>query len=97
MELLVVIAIIGILATVVLVSLNSARDKGKVAAALSQMENIERAVQLLHADTGLYPSGAIDASDLCFDPGGSNEIAADDPDASLSANGQVYLAGVVRI
>ncbi len=50
-ELLVVIAIIGILAAVVLASLNSARDKGADAAAKSGMSQIRAQAEMFY-DTG---------------------------------------------
>lgn len=54
-ELLVVIAIIGILASVVLVSLSSARNKGEDAAVQQEMMQIQTAMEMLRSDTGLYP------------------------------------------
>ncbi|MCB9818707.1 type II secretion system protein [Candidatus Nomurabacteria bacterium] len=47
-ELLVVIAIIGILASVVLASLNSARDKGEDAAIKSNLNNIRAQAELFY-------------------------------------------------
>ena len=47
-ELLVVIAIIGILASVVLASLNSARDKGSTAAIKSNLNNIRAQAELVY-------------------------------------------------
>ncbi len=49
-ELLVVIAIIGILASVVLASLNSARDKGANAAAKSSLNNARAQAELFYDD-----------------------------------------------
>ncbi len=54
-ELLVVIAVIGILASVVLASLNSARDKAKYAKAISEMREIAKAAELEVTNTGMYP------------------------------------------
>lgn len=56
-ELLVVIAIIGILSSVVLASLNSARDRGEVANAEQQLINIRTAINVLSVDTGSWPDG----------------------------------------
>lgn len=47
-ELLVVIAIIGILASVVLASLNSARDKGQSAAIKSSLNNMRAQAELVY-------------------------------------------------
>jgi prepilin-type N-terminal cleavage/methylation domain-containing protein len=51
-ELLVVIAIIGILASVVLASLNSARDKGADAAIKSNLNNARAQAELSYDDSG---------------------------------------------
>ncbi|MBY0328578.1 prepilin-type N-terminal cleavage/methylation domain-containing protein [Patescibacteria group bacterium] len=53
-ELLVVIAIIGILAAVVLASLNSARDKGKVTAIKSTLKNLQSQAEIYYSDNGTY-------------------------------------------
>ena len=55
-ELLVVIAIIGILASVVLASLNSARDKGADSAIKSNLNNIRSQAELFFSDYGRYGS-----------------------------------------
>jgi prepilin-type N-terminal cleavage/methylation domain-containing protein len=60
LELLVVIAIIGILASVVLVSLNNSREKAKYAKAKSELQQVNLALQLLYEDTGRYPHTATD-------------------------------------
>ncbi|MBY0328985.1 prepilin-type N-terminal cleavage/methylation domain-containing protein [Patescibacteria group bacterium] len=54
-ELLVVIAIIGILASVVLASLNSARSKARDARRKSDLKQIQIAVELYRNQTGVYP------------------------------------------
>ena len=53
-ELLVVVAIIGILASVVLASLNSARTKGGDAAIKSNMANIRGQAEILYSTWGHY-------------------------------------------
>lgn len=54
-ELLVVIAIIGILASVVIASLNSARGKARDARRISDMKALQTAVEMYYADNGDYP------------------------------------------
>ncbi len=54
-ELLVVIAIIGLLSSVVLSSLNAARQKANNARRLSDMGQIRTALELYYNDNGKYP------------------------------------------
>ncbi|GMU74459.1 MAG: hypothetical protein AMXMBFR44_6560 [Candidatus Campbellbacteria bacterium] len=57
-ELLVVIAIIGILSSVVLASLNSARQKGRDAKRISDVSQIKLALELYFDSNGTYPVGS---------------------------------------
>jgi general secretion pathway protein G len=54
-ELLVVIAIIGILSGVVLTSLNGARQKGRDARRISDIKQLQLALELYYDSTGAYP------------------------------------------
>ena len=54
-ELLVVIAIIGILASVVLVSLNSARGKARDARRISDLHQLSLALENYYDSNGQYP------------------------------------------
>lgn len=56
-ELLVVIAIIGILASVVLAALGTARNKGKAAAVISSMSSARAQAELGMSATGTYVDG----------------------------------------
>ena len=56
-ELLVVVAIIGILASVVLASLTSARSKGKDAAVFAQLSNMRAQAELYYSSNGNYGGG----------------------------------------
>ena len=54
-ELLVVIAIIGILSSVVLASLNTARQKGRDARRISDLKQIQLALELYYDSNQFYP------------------------------------------
>ncbi len=60
-ELLVVIAIIGILASIVLVSLNGARGKGRDAKRVAEMQQMFRAIELVGTDNSTGFSGCATA------------------------------------
>lgn len=55
-ELLVVISIIGVLSTIVLSSLSSARESARVSRVLAEMKALETASALYNLDTGEYAS-----------------------------------------
>ena len=61
-ELLVVIAIIGILSTIVLVAVNTARAKGDDAAVKEDLHGIRSQAEILNDNNGSY-------SGICGDPG----------------------------
>jgi len=77
-ELLVVIAIIGILSSVVLASLNSARQKGRDTRRVSDIRQLQLALELAYDADAEYPDAlsslATDGyiSVVPTDPGGSN-------------------------
>ena len=56
MELLVVISIIGVLASIILASLGSARVKARDAQRKSDIHQIQLALQLYYTDYGVYPT-----------------------------------------
>ena len=64
-ELLVVVAIIGILASVVLASLNSARNKGKDASASASISSVRAAAEIYYTIGSTYNVSATD--NVCED------------------------------
>ncbi len=86
-ELLVVIAIIGILASVVLASLNSARNKGADAAVKANLANIRAQAEILYDANSSYGTAVASAVAACsaatfLDVTARNGIAA-----AISASG----------
>jgi len=57
LEILIVIAIIGILAAVVLASLNSSRVKARDAQRVAQLKEVEKALAIYYTTNGRYPAG----------------------------------------
>ncbi len=71
-ELLVVIAIIGILASIVMTSLASARAKGRYGRVVSELQSIDNAVEFVNNSTGSYPA---DVLQNVMPPGVSSYLA----------------------
>lgn len=61
-ELLVVIAIIGILASIVLVSLNTARSKARDTRRAADLSQVQLALEMYFDSSGAYPAGAADGA-----------------------------------
>jgi len=91
-ELLVVIAIIGILSSVVLASLNSARQKSRDARRLSDMNEIQKTIALIN-NTGSEALVCGATVDLCTTPDLSDYV---DPLNSGSNIYTVTTAGTVE-
>ena len=62
-ELLVVIAIIGLLSTLAVVALNSARQKSRDSKRVADMKQIQTALELYYADNNAYPGDPATATD----------------------------------
>ncbi len=84
-ELLVVIAIIGLLASVVLVSVNSARSKGADAVIKSDLRNAVAQAELLYDDAS--PNSY---ANICVDP-----IIIDQMKHAANAAGNAYTLGLL--
>lgn len=87
-ELLVVIAIIGILSTLAVVALNSAREKSRDAKRVSDVKQVQTALELYFGDQNGYPSVGTAANlgagnYLCLDEDGFG--------ATCDAGGTTYM------
>lgn len=74
-ELLVVIAIIGILATIVVVNVNSARAKARDVKRISDLQQIQTALEMYYAGKGQYPFSDVEVNqewDCSVGSGGCN-------------------------
>lgn len=85
-ELLVVIAIIGILSTLAVVSLGNAREKSRDAKRLSDVKQIQTALELYFADKNGYPTG----SDLPLGSAGAATLSSGSG-FSTTASGTEYM------
>jgi prepilin-type N-terminal cleavage/methylation domain-containing protein len=95
-ELLVVIAIIGILASIVLVSLNSARGKGRDAARISSLQEMAKEIALFDNGQNIPFAGCTGAGNAnvtkCSLTGNTQFTLAAYADPSVGANGTVCTA-----
>lgn len=99
-ELLVVIAIIGILSSVVLASLSTARNKGTDAKRISEMKQLQTVMELYHLDNGMYPASPVNTRVVNMDTGNSDITPYINPipqDPTYTGNqGYRYQAGPSR-
>lgn len=86
-ELLVVIAIIGLLSSVVLASLNSARTKARDARRVADIKQMQTALELYYDTNKRYPATASVATDLA-----PTYIASYPVDPSSTARAYAYAA-----
>ncbi|HEU5114184.1 MAG TPA: type II secretion system protein [Candidatus Paceibacterota bacterium] len=86
-ELLVVIAIIGLMSSIVLASLNTARSKARDAYRLAQVTEIQRALEMYYNDYGQYP-----ASGGAVSPNNGWSNSGDSSWAALQTALQPYLS-----
>lgn len=66
-ELLVVIAIIGLLSTLAVVALNNARQKSRDAKRVSDVKQIQTALELYYNDANTYPAAVTPGSTITYD------------------------------
>jgi prepilin-type N-terminal cleavage/methylation domain-containing protein len=78
-ELLVVITIIGLLASTVLASVSAARAKSRDAARISQIREVQKALELYYIRSGAYPnwSGSTPRANSCFSNGDADDGVAE--------------------
>ncbi len=92
-ELLVVIAIIGLLSSIVLVSLNTAREKGYDAQRVANLRSIQTALELYASDhNGMYPVSG--SSGGCWSPNWDGQVSCAGsmaPDAVIPGLVPTYL------
>ncbi len=98
-ELLVVIAIIGLLASIVLVSLGNARTKGRDAKRVADLKQLQTALELYYNDNSAYPNYVASTTgySTAFSAIGlsPNYVAAvpNDPINTSTTYGYYYAAG----
>lgn len=91
-ELLVVIAIIGLLSSVVLASLNTARENANIAAAQADLQSIRSGIELLANDTSQRPGGySVNLCEGGTNPAEGNGIYINSEEAGIVTNdGNVF-------
>ena len=93
-ELLVVIAIIGVLSTLAVVSLNNAREKARDAKRISDIKQVQTALELYFIDEQSYPVQGTNAAPIVL--GGENYDCLDEDGfvAACDPGGTMYMGQV---
>jgi prepilin-type N-terminal cleavage/methylation domain-containing protein len=87
-ELLVVIAIIGVLASVVMASLNITRMKSRDARRITDLTSIRTALELYHLNHNAYPVGGAGSDRPCW-------VSQDTSDLTCNPLGRLILDGAI--
>jgi len=94
-ELLVVIAIIGVLSTVVMVSLGGARGKARDAKRLAEVRQIQAALELYYSDLTGYPAAPTTTGPAGKLGSGTASVLTDDGwEASAAGTDVIYISKV---
>ena len=83
-ELLVVIAIIGLLATLSMVALNTARQKARDARRMSDIQEIQLALEMYYSDFNQYPTGTLASATTSLSAAG----------LSSAVSGTIYMQNI---
>lgn len=83
LELLIVVAIIGLLAAIVVVALNGAREGGRDGGRKTQVQEFIKALELYYSDNGVYPA-----------PGGTPSYPVDFASVESELSGSGYLRAI---
>jgi len=95
-ELLVVIAIIGLLSTLAVVSLNNARERARDSKRISDVKQMQTALEMYYTECGMYPEADDSGSEPVLDPSAANgcdgsttfgDFLADIPEAPTPPDG----------
>jgi general secretion pathway protein G len=92
-ELLVVIAIIGLLSTLAVIALNSARAKSRDSKRVSDIKQLQTALELYYADNNGYPVGQTAAASI---GSGTSYLNLSSNGFSSVSSGTVYMGQVPR-
>jgi prepilin-type N-terminal cleavage/methylation domain-containing protein len=102
-ELLVVIAIIGLLSTLAVVALNNARQKSRDAKRVSDIKQIQTALELYYNDANGYPAAVTTGQSISYNgtsymsvvPSNPTPVAPGAPQYSYSPTGSSPYSGYV--
>ncbi len=85
LELLIIMGIISILAGIILVALQTAREKSKIGRAISETRSFSNLIELLATDTNMLPTGdsTKQSANDCIATAGNNEVYLDADAAGL--------------
>lgn len=91
-ELLVVVAIIGLLSTLSILALNTARARARDAKRVADVKQIQTALEMYYNDAGVYPSAATPGSTISYS-GSVFLKSVPTPPTTIDGTGCVSLSG----